>query len=127
MKQVSFYVREKGYKEGNGQAFEVDYRWDKDYPKETFLKHYDMIVATVNRDYPNLEFVEAKIITNPQEGFTRKKLLEIGQEVASVYGAVCTNVKTYTKSVEFQCNEYGEKFTTFMTYEEIKQEYANML
>ena len=127
MKKVAFYVREKGYKEGNGRAFEVEYVWNKDYPKETFLKHYDKIVATVQRDNPSAEFIDAKIITKPSEGFTKAKLLEIGQEVASIYGAVCTNVKPYTKSVEFLCNECGEKFTSLMTYEEIKKEYANML
>ena len=127
MKKVKFYVREKGYQEGNGLAFEVDYHWDKDYPKETFLKHYDMIVGTVKRDNPNAEFIDAKIITEPAEGFTKDKLMEIGQDIASIYGGVCTNVKTYTKSVEFMCNEHGEKFTSVMTYEEIKKDYANML
>ena len=49
--------------------------------------------------------------------------MRIGQEVASTWGAVCTGVKTYPNSVMFECNEYGEKFTTHMSYDYINKEY----
>ena len=49
--------------------------------------------------------------------------MRIGQEVACGWGAVCTGVKTYPNSVMFECNEYGEKFTTHLSYDYINKEY----
>ena len=81
----------------------------------------------VKKNDKTAEFIEARIACKPTHGFTKALLEKIGNEVASVYGAVCTSVKCFLNSVEFHCNEYGEKFTTLMTYDEIKQEYASLL
>ena len=128
MKKVTLYVRDEGYSKGTGQSFELDYTTKLDYTKEFHLAHYDTLVGLVKKEYPKAEFVEVKLEVSPSTvGFTKNKLLEIGQEVASGWGAVCTGVKCFKNSVQFNCNEFGEKFTTLMTHDEIKQEYARML
>jgi hypothetical protein len=126
MKKVTFYIRPQDYDNG-ASAYEVELNYNQDFPKEAFLKDYDKLIAHVNKYYPDAKFIEMKVASKPQQGFTKALLESIGNEIASVYGAVCTGVKCFTKSVEFHCNEYGEKFTTLMTYDEIKQDYAYML
>lgn len=126
MKKITFYVREKGYKTGEGESFDVQYSWKHDHSKEDYLKHYDQIVGCVKKDYPDAEFIDAKLTTT-NKSFTKKQLMAVGQELASVYGGVCTGVKTFPKSVQFDCNEYGDEFTTTLTYDEIREDYAYAL
>jgi len=127
MKRVTFYVRPKGYSTGTESAYETTYEWNNDHPTEWFLQYYDKLIEMVKKNDKTAEFIEARIACKPTHGFTKALLEKIGNEVASVYGAVCTSVKCFLNSVEFHCNECGEKFTTLMTYDEIKQEYASLL
>lgn len=53
--------------------------------------------------------------------YTKKELMEIGQNVASGWGACCIDCKTDENGVIFYCNEFGENFTTYLTYEELKK------
>lgn len=55
-----------------------------------------------------------------------KKLLEIGNDVASLWGASCYDFKINkaAQKVEFICIEAGEDFETDMSYEDIKEEYG---
>lgn len=55
-----------------------------------------------------------------------KTLMMIGQDVASLWGAVCTGLKRKNDSVIFYCNEHGDLFETEMTYKEIEEEYGNI-
>lgn len=127
MKTVNFYIREEGHKDGIGQVLCQAFGWPDDHPKEWYLRFYDKLIENIREYYPKAEFIDAMLTVAPKEGFTKEKLLKIGQEVASGWGAVCTGVKTFPKCVQFNCNEFGEKFTTTLTYEEIKEEYAYML
>ena len=128
MKKVTFYIQPKDYSKGTVGAYEVDLSYDRDYPAETFLMHYDKLIDNVrSQTDKDAEFIEMKVATKPQQGFTKALLERIGNEVASGWGAVCTGVKCFKNSVQFNCNEYGEKFTTLMTYEDIKKDYAYML
>lgn len=58
--------------------------------------------------------------------FSKERLMRIGQEVASNWGAYCTNVKIKKNSVIFECNEYGEQFITKLTYERIEEKYGDV-
>ena len=55
-----------------------------------------------------------------------QKLLEIGTDVASLWGAECYDVEIdkKEKSVTFMCIEAGEEFVTEMSFDEIKEEYG---
>ena len=55
----------------------------------------------------------------------KSKLMEIGQDVAAIWGAVCVDVVVYPeeKVVWFECNERGEPYSTSMSFEEIKEDY----
>jgi hypothetical protein len=54
-----------------------------------------------------------------------KELLKIGIEVASLWGAECYNYKVIkeNKEIVFYCIEAGEKFTTSVSFEDLKSEY----
>ena len=56
----------------------------------------------------------------------RDRILEIGNELASIWGAVCKNVRINNadKSVIFQCVENGEPFETQISFEELEDEYG---
>ena len=56
----------------------------------------------------------------------REKFLEIGNELASIWGAVCKNIyiNNADKSVVFQCIENGEYFETKISFEELEEEYG---
>lgn len=124
MKKMTFYVRPAGYSKGKAGAYETTYQWDTDHPQEWFLNYYNKLVAMVKKSDPTAEFVEVKVACKPTRGLTKAQLEKVGNEVASVWGGVCTGVKCFLNSVEFKCQEYDEKFTTTLTYDEILKEYA---
>ena len=55
-----------------------------------------------------------------------KTLVNIGNDVASIWGGHCKSVSINTedKKVTFLCSEYGEEFVTDMTFGEIEAEYG---
>lgn len=55
-----------------------------------------------------------------------RKLLEIGNELASMWGGYCKGAKIQSDSkiVEFLCVEHDEEFLTSMTFDEIEDEYG---
>lgn len=55
---------------------------------------------------------------------SNQRLMKIGQEVASCWGAVCTGFKREKGSVTFYCNECGDAFETEVTYQEIEEDYS---
>jgi len=56
---------------------------------------------------------------------TKEQLLNVGNEVASIYGAVCVGYHLdKNNEVVFECNECGDEFeTTPMSLAEIVKEY----
>ena len=56
-------------------------------------------------------------------------LMEIGKEVASLWGGTCNKVEVNTddKVVQFLCSEHGEDFVTSMTFAEINKDYGLVL
>ena len=54
-----------------------------------------------------------------------KELLKIGMEVASLWGAECYDYKVIkeNKEIVFYCIEAGEKFTTSVSFQDLKSEY----
>lgn len=56
----------------------------------------------------------------------REKFLEIGNELASIWGAACKDarINNVDKSVIFQCVENGEYFETKISFEELEEEYG---
>jgi len=54
-----------------------------------------------------------------------ERLYEIGNEVASGWGGSCYNfrINKREKKVVFDCIEHGEKFTTSLSFSEIKAEF----
>lgn len=61
----------------------------------------------------------------PDLGQYKKKLLEIGNDVASIWGGSCYDVQIEVEEekVIFACIEHSEEFVTEMTFEELKEEY----
>ena len=116
MKTIKYYI-DKGLKGSEVVA----YNYKTDFPKEAVLKFKDDFINNIKKDYPNAEFIDILVTDKPK--IDKAKLMRIGQEVASGWGAVCTGVKTYPNSVMFECNEYGEKFTTHLSYDYINKEY----
>ena len=117
MRNVRVSVKEK-----SGISYDLNFDLRDNYPKEEVLKFKDKFVEVVKKQHPNAEVVRIMIPTKSK--IAKDKLMRIGQEVASGWGAICVGVKTYEDEVEFTCNEFGEVFTTTLTYEEIKEEYA---
>lgn len=107
--------------EGKYGSKVVEYTYGKDYPKEVLLANVDRMIKEIKEDNPKAEFVDILIPTKSK--IAKERLMRIGQEVASGWGAICTNVKTYPNSVCFECQEYDEKFTTRLSYDEIEKEY----
>ncbi|MBO5388943.1 MAG: hypothetical protein J6A59_12610 [Lachnospiraceae bacterium] len=54
-----------------------------------------------------------------------KTLLEIGNDLASLWGGYCkgAEINTDENRVEFLCSEHGEEFLTSLTFDEIEEEY----
>lgn len=117
MRNVRVSVKEK-----SGISYDLNFDLKDNYPKEEVLKFKDKFVEVVKKQYPNAEVIRLMIPTKSK--IAKDKLMRIGQEVASGWGAICVGIKTYEDEVEFTCNEFGEVFTTTLTYEEIKEEYA---
>lgn len=116
MKNIKFYV-DNGLK---GSEI-VSYSFGHDFPKEEVLNRQQAFINAIKDDYPNAKSISVLVPTTPK--ISKKLLMEIGQRVASGWGGVCTGVKTYPNVVCFECNEYGEKFTTHMSYDDIKNKY----
>lgn len=116
MKNIKFYIN-KGLK-GNEI---VSYSFKYDFSKEEIIKRQQSFIDVVKEDYPDAKSISILVSATPK--IDKKLLMGIGQEVASSWGAVCTGVKTYLDLVCFECNEYGEPFVTYMSYDEIKKEY----
>ena len=120
MKSVKVYVN-CGLK---GGSFVVKHTFNGDYSIDTIRIYASAIENKIRKDYPNAKFVDVLIPTPTK--IEKNLLMAIGQEVASGWGAVCTGVKTYPNSVCFECNEYGEAFTTHLSYKDIYKEYKYM-
>ena len=100
----------------------VAYEYECDFPKEFVLDNKDDFLNNIKKEYPTAEFIDILVTTKPK--IDKAKLMRIGQEVASAWGGICTGVKTYPESVCFECNEYGEKFTTHLSYDYINQKFS---
>ena len=55
-----------------------------------------------------------------------KKLLEIGNELALLYGGSCYECKVVKEEnkVIFYCIEHGENFCMVLTFDELKKDYG---
>jgi len=56
----------------------------------------------------------------------RDRLYEIGNEIASLWGGSCYSFKINRKEKEvvFNCIERGERFPTYLSFSEIKDEFG---
>ena len=117
MKNVKVFINQGKY----GSKV-VTYTYNRDCTKEEILADVDDLIRQAKEENPKAEFVDVLIPTKSR--IKKDRLMRIGQEVASGWGAICTSVKTYLNSVCFECQEYDEKFTTHMSYDRIEKEYA---
>lgn len=120
MKTVKYYAKTR-----DGSSFDIELKLKRDFSKKDILEAKDALKKKVLDDYKakgyDIELLELKI-TVPSK-ISKEKLNEIGHDIASTWGAECTSVKTYESLVEFSCIEDGERFRTYMTYDELKEEY----
>ena len=123
MRKINFYC-----KDGRG-CFTATMDLGANYTKESVLAQKEELVNNVKKDlaksHPNLESVEILIPTKSK--YKKELLMKVGQEVASGWGGVCLDLTTYENMVEFKCNEFGENFTTHMTYADIEKQYGKVL
>ena len=56
----------------------------------------------------------------------KEHLLKIGNNIAALWGGSCYNfeINRKEKEVVFDCIEHGEKFTTSLSFTEIKEQYG---
>jgi len=56
----------------------------------------------------------------------KERLLKIGNDVASLWGGSCYNFKINQKEKEvvFDCIEHGERFSTSLSFSEIKEQFG---
>ena len=76
----------------------------------------DMIaIAKKELNFNGLKFVGYKL--------DREKLMMVGQEVASLWGASCIkyHVDKKNKVVMFECIEHGEEFVTSIEFSKLKE------
>lgn len=119
MRKINFYCID------NRGCFTATMDLGANYPKETVLAQKEKFINNIKKNYPNVHSVEMLIPTKSK--YKKELLMEVGQEVASGWGGVCLGITTYDNLVEFKCNEYGENFTTHMTYADIEKEYGGIL
>lgn len=119
MKKIRALIKEKG-----GISYEATLTFNVDLSKEEVKKENtrEAIKKVFKVHYPKAETIDLLIPSKPK--IAKDRLERIGQDIASVWGAVCVGVKTYENLVTFECNEYGEKFSTTMSYDEILKEYG---
>lgn len=104
-----------------------EYRYNlmHDYTKEEFKNNIDFFINKVKENFPKAEFVDVLIETTPK--YDKKLLMNVGEEVASNWGASCIGVKCFPNSVEFKCIEHGDVFTTLLSYQRIEEKYKEYL
>ena len=117
MRKLNFYCREGKL----GSTYTITVDLGENYENQSVLKHKDMFIKNIQKAHPKATLIELLVPTKAK--IAKPKLMEIGQDVASGWGAVCENVITYENLVCFKCNEYGEKFNTYLTYDEIAAKY----
>lgn len=66
-------------------------------------------------------------IKGEKESFTTEELMNVGQEVASLWGAECYDFSKEEDVYVFFCIEHGERFICRMTHEEILENYKHCL
>lgn len=118
MKKIKALIKEER------GSYEATLTYPQEFTKED-LKNENTkqrIVKDFKKFYPKASTIDLLIASKPK--INKDRLMRIGQEVASCWGAVCTGVKTYENLVTFECNEYGEKFSTTISYDEIKEDYG---
>lgn len=111
----------------NGIEYESTLTVKRDMTREEIWENENVFIEAVQKYNPGATDVELLVeVTKPE---INKKLLlnEVGPEVASGWGAECTAVKCYKNKVVFYCIEHGERFTTTLTYDDIKEEYKYCL
>lgn len=110
----------------NNMRYEATFNLKTDCPKALILAKEASFIEAVKSKHEGATDVELMVeLSNPP--ISKKKLLEVGTEVAAGWGAECTSVKAYKSHVVFNCIECGERFTTTLTYDDIKSDYAYCL
>lgn len=64
------------------------------------------------------------MLTVNNKTYTKKDLLRIGNNVASMWGGSCYDVfidETKDKEIMFECVEHGEFFVTSISFEDLKE------
>lgn len=119
MKKIKALIREEG-----GRNYEATLTYPQDFTKEELKSEStrQRIVNDFKKFYPKASTIDLLIASKPK--INKDRLMRIGQDIASVWGAYCVDVKTYENLVTFNCVEYGEKFSTTLSYEEIEKEYS---
>lgn len=90
---------------------------------ETFdnlYKKYNIDLKTYfkNRNNPQAKANAAKVLHN--------ELMKVGDEVASLWGGICFDVKVLksAKKVQFLCKEHGDIFCTELSFDALKKDYG---
>ena len=119
MKRVKALIKETG-----GITYEATLTFNRDISKEELQKDSvrKAIVNIFKKNYERAKTIDLLIPSKSK--IAKDRLMRIGQEIACGWGAVCTGVKTYENLVTFECNEWGEKFSTTLSYDEIKEDYG---
>ena len=99
-----------------------------DYEKNIYPKGVDIYGQEHSIGYyEHAEKIYAKTEYEIVEGqeVDREKMMEIGKDVAIIWGAECYDfeIDYDLKEVAFFCVEYGEDFTTTMSFDEIEEQY----
>ena len=103
----------------------VLFTFTRDVSKEEVIKWIPKIKERVLEQYPKAKFID--VLVSVKARYKKELMMRIGQEVASGWGAVCTGYKTYPESVMFECNEFGEEFTTHLSYDYISKNYGYLV
>ena len=69
----------------------------------------------------NLDKVEKIVLVWGSKKYTDDMLMQIGNEVASLWGAYCTEyiINKKEREVAFICNEYGDEFATSVHFNKL--------
>ena len=121
MKNFEVAVRKTPYEGMQRYTYTLGQNVAKDYLRQKI----NVLLEKAKEDFPNAAFVDVLIEVEPK--YSKKILMEIGQDVASGWGGECLSFKTYPNCVQFSCQECGERFSTILSYSEIEKKYANYL
>lgn len=55
--------------------------------------------------------------------YNSAKLMDVGHEIASMWGGSCLGYEVLDDRILFDCVEHGERFASELTFDELEKEY----